>query len=412
MVTGVAPRDASQIKALSYGALRWHHRNQLIIDRLLERPLRARDKVLEALLSVGLFQLVDARQPEYAAVSATVDASKQLKKPRASGLINAALRRFQRERDAILDSVLAEEEGRFSHPQWLIDRLRSDWPNHWEDILTKAQEHPAFWIRINRTKHSREDYADRLERELQIGATRPATFEDALRLDRAVSVTELPGFYEGHVSVQDAASQLAADFLGPEPGMRILDACAAPGGKATHLLERTCGQIRLVAVDVDAERTELLRSNLDRIEGEAIVITDDVQKTDSWFDGELFDRILIDAPCSATGVIRRHPDIKYLRRPGDIESLAQGQRTLLTKLWPLLKPGGRLLYSTCSILKQENFGVVGEFLKQRVDAREIRPMNDERSAVFASIESPGYQLLPGASETDGFYYALIERLPA
>ena len=410
IAAGMSTRDVSQVKALSFGTLRWHHRHELIISRLLQRPLRSRDKVLESLLSVGLFQLQDARQPEYAVVSSTVEASKHLGKSRAAGLVNAALRRFLRERDSIMERVLEEDVGRYSHPQWLIDRLRTDWPEQWPVILKKMLEHPPFWIRVNSQQHARDDYAVQLEEKLDIDTTTLPGFEDALCLDRAIAVADLPGFSDGQVSVQDAASQLATALLAPDPGMRVLDACAAPGGKATHLLERTRGQIGLVAVDLDAGRTLLLQSNLDRSGCSAEVITADVQLTESWFSGELFDRILIDAPCSATGVIRRHPDIKILRREDDIKGLADRQTSMLAKLWSLLKPGGRLLYSTCSLLMEENATVISRFLEQQTDAREIRPLQGQVLAVTADLEGPGYQLLPGAAETDGFYYALMERL--
>lgn len=410
LVSGMSARDVSQVKALSFGAVRWHHRHRLIIARLLQRPLRGRDKVLEALLSVGLFQLHDTRQPDYAAVSATVEATKHLKKSRATGLVNAALRRYQRERDVILQAVMEEDEGRYSHPQWFIDCLRADWPEHWREVLTKTLEHPPFWIRVNRQLSARDDYAARLAEKFNINVTTLPGIHDALRLDRPMAVAELPGFSDGQAFVQDAASQLAAELLSPEPGMRVLDACAAPGGKATHMLERTRGQITLIAVDVDKGRNKLLQSNLDRTGFSAQVLTADVRLTESWFDGELFDRILIDAPCSATGVIRRHPDIKFLRRAGDIAVLAKRQSNMLEKLWPLLKPGGQLLYATCSLLVEENSAVVTKFLEQHADAREIRPLNGRVLTIATDCAGPGYQLLPGSADTDGFYYALMERV--
>jgi 16S rRNA (cytosine967-C5)-methyltransferase len=409
--SGLSARDLSQVKALSFGALRWHHRNRLIIDQLLQRPLRARDKILEALLSIGLFQLEDARQPQYAAVSATVEASRHLKKSRAAGLINAALRRFQRERDSVMQTVLEDDEGRYSHPQWFIDRLRHDWPGCWREILLKMLEHPPLWIRVNTQRQTRDDYAAGLRASTGMRATTLPGFQDALRLERPIAVGELPGFSEGLVSIQDAASQLATEMLAPEQDMLVLDACAAPGGKATHLLERARGQIRLVAVDMDEDRNALLRSNLDRIGFDADVRTADVLDIDAWFNGELFDRILIDAPCSATGVIRRHPDIKFLRRAEDIPAFAERQLAMLEKLWTLLKPGGRLLYSTCSLLTEENSGVVSSFLQRCADAQEIRALSGRVLRVAAGNEGPGYQLLPGPAEIDGFYYALMERRP-
>jgi 16S rRNA (cytosine967-C5)-methyltransferase len=407
--TGVSSRDRSQIAALSFGAVRWHHRHRLIIANLLQRPLRTRDKILESLLSVGLFQLSDARQPDYAAVSATVDASRQLNKPRAAGLINAALRRFQRERETIMSTVLKKDEGLYSHPQWFINRVRRDWPDSWSEILLKMLEHPPFWIRVNSQKTSRDDYASRLKAELGIGTITLPGFDDALRLERPLAVAQLPGFSDGEISVQDAASQLASDLLVPEAGMRVLDACAAPGGKATHFLERTGGQANLVAVDLDPDRNALLQTNLDRLGYRAEVITADVQLSEHWWDGNLFDRILLDAPCSSTGVIRRHPDIKILRRDEDIAMLVDRQLKMLKKLWPLLKPGGQLLYATCSLLVEENAGVVSRFLAQQTDARENRPLQGQVLKVTQDRPGPGYQLLPGPAETDGFYYALMEK---
>jgi len=402
-------RDLAQIKALAFGALRWHQRHRLIIAEMLDRPLRSRDKVLEALLSVGLFQLLNPRQPAYAAVSETVQASRELGRPRAAGLVNAALRRFQRERNTLLDRALEADEGRYAHPQWLIDQLRRDWPDRWEEILDAALAHPPLWIRVNGQRTSRDAYALRLQEEMHIQSHTLPGFRDALRLEAPLTITELPGFAEGLVSVQDAASQLAADLLAPRPDMRVLDACAAPGGKTGHLLERAGGGLQLVAIDVDSERNALLDQNLRRLGVAAKVINGDCLCMDQWADGQLFDRILLDAPCSATGVIRRHPDIKFLRRAGDIPVLAQRQRQMLEKLWSVLKPGGRLLYATCSVLMEENIGVVSEFLARHADGREIRPLHGPVLESIIDMPGPGYQLLPGPADTDGFYYALIER---
>jgi len=396
-------RERSQVKALAYGALRWHHRNRLIIGQLLERPLRKRDNVLEALLSVGLYELTDKRQPGYAAVSANVDATRMLGRPRASGLINAALRRFQRESSALLEGAMQRDEGRFVHPQWLIDQLRIDWPGDWEQALTAALQPPPMWLRINRASSDRASYAEQLREATGIGVALPERFQDALRLDQPLAVSALPGFADGRVSVQDAAAQLAAELLSAEPGMRVLDACAAPGGKTAHLLEHAGGRLDLVAVDMDAGRNAMVQDNLDRAGFEAAVIAADARDTAAWAEGRRFERILVDAPCSATGVIRRHPDIKFLRRPGDIGALAERQFELLEALWPLLEPGGRLLYATCSILRAENDAVVSRFLQSHEDAAEV--------AVEGGVSGvgPGMQLLPGAEDTDGFYYALMAR---
>ncbi len=398
-------RERSQIRALAFGTLRWHHRHRLIIADLLERPLRTRDRILEALLSVALYELIEARQPPYAAISAAVDASRTLGRQRAAGLVNAALRRFQREQDALLSHALTDDEGRYSHPQWLIDRIRSDWPRRWGAALAAALAPPPMWLRVNRARTTRAAYAARLESETGIATDAPAAYPDALRLARALPVASLPGFEDGDVSVQDAAAQLAADFLAPKPGMRVLDACAAPGGKTTHLLECGAGELALVAVDSDAARNELVRDNLRRTGFSAEVVTADLREFAAGAGGRRFDRILLDAPCSATGVIRRHPDIKFLRRPEDIEAMAGRQLEMLDASWELLAAGGRLLYATCSILRQENDAVVARFAAAHPDATEVRL---EAPDAVVPVES-GVQLLPGTPDTDGFYYALMER---
>ncbi len=406
-------RDRALVKALAFGALRWHHRHRLIIGELLDRPVRSRDRILEALLSVGLFQLIDTRQPAYASVSATVDATRKLQRPRAAGLVNATLRRFQREQNALLPRVLARDEGRFSHPQWLIDRLRADWADRAPQILTFALARPPMWLRVNRARIDTGAYIERLQNELDINATKLAGIPSAVCLSRPVSVGDLPGFADGLASVQDAAAQLAAQLLDATPGMRVLDACAAPGGKTGHLLEQAGGQLDVVAVDIDATRQERIERNLERIGYAAQIITADVTAPAAWIGavdgGAAFDRILVDAPCSATGVIRRHPDIKFLRRPTDIDAFAARQGAMLDALWPLLRPGGRMLYATCSVLQAENQDVVTAFLGRHTDVVEVRPLKGPVLDAIDEAPGPGYQLLPGPANTDGFYYALMER---
>lgn len=406
-------RDRALVKALAFGALRWHHRHRLIIGELLDRPVRARDRILEALLSVGLFQLIDTRQPAYASVSATVDATRKLQRPRAAGLVNATLRRFQREQNALLPRVLARDEGRFSHPQWLIDRLRADWSDRAPQVLTFALARPPMWLRVNRARIDTGAYIERLRNEIDVDATKLAGIPSAVCLSRPVAVGDLPGFADGLASVQDAAAQLAAQLLDATPGMRVLDACAAPGGKTGHLLEQAGGQLEVVAVDIDATRHERIERNLERIGYRAQIMTADVTTPAVWIEavagGAAFDRILVDAPCSATGVIRRHPDIKFLRRPTDIEAFATRQNAMLDALWPLLRPGGRLLYATCSVLQAENQDVIAAFLDRHVDAAEVRPLQGPVLDATDAAPGPGYQLLPGPANTDGFYYALMER---
>ncbi len=391
----LADRDRAQVRALAFGAVRSHHRHQALLRVLLKKPLQGDDRTLEALLSVGLFQLEDPDQPDHAAVSATVDATRLLGEERAAGLVNASLRRYQREAPTLQDVLRADPAAWHSHPQWLLDRLRADWPERWQAIVAANQQRPPLWLRVNRNRTSVGDYAARLREELGVGGTPLDGFPDALRLDSGVPVQRLPGFDAGLVTVQDAASQLAAPLLAPEPGMRVLDACAAPGGKATHLLEVAGGKLELVAVDIAAGRLALVESNLRRLGLKATLLAGDATLPAAWWDGRPFDRILVDAPCTATGVIRRHPDIKLLRRPGDVAGFVSRQRLLLDRLWPLLAPGGRLLYSTCSLLRAENQAVVGDFLA--AGTAQFQP----------GTPAPGLQLLPGDRDTDGFYYALM-----
>jgi 16S rRNA (cytosine967-C5)-methyltransferase len=400
-------RERAQLRALAYGAVRWHCRHQALLSLLLNRPLRARDHILESLLSVGLFELEFGRSPDYATVSTNVAAARRLGRPRAAGLVNAALRRYQRERDTLLANALQQDEARYAHPGWLLRELRKAWPAHWQAVCDINQVEPPMWLRVNRAQTSPADYQQQLAAAgLQANAA-PA-FPEALRLTEPVAVDKLPGFAKGRVSVQDAASQLAAHLLDPEPGMRVLDACAAPGGKSVHLLERAGGQLHLQALDVDAERLQRLRQNLTRAGLTAQIITGDALTPDAWWDGEPFDRILVDAPCSATGVIRRHPDIRFLRRVADIAVLAERQREMLAQLWPLLRPGGRLLYATCSVLPAENRDVAGWFLDRTPSAAELRPL-DEQLAGLTAGSGPGYQLLPDLADTDGFYYLVLQK---
>lgn len=391
----LADRDRAQVRALAFGAVRSHHRHRALLKLLLDRPLQGDDSVLEALLSVGLFQLADPEYPDHAAVSATVAATRLLGQERAAGLVNASLRRYQREAGPLLDRLQADPAAWYAHPAWLLDRLRADWPDCWQAIAAANQQHPPFWLRVNRNRTTVDSYAARLAAELGVGSAPLAGFPDALRLDAAVAVQRLPGFDSGLVTVQDAASQLAAPLLAPEAGMRVLDACAAPGGKTTHLLELAGGKLDLVAIDIAADRLTLVQDSLRRLGFAATLLAGDATEPASWWDGRPFDRILVDAPCTATGVIRRHPDIKLLRRPGDVAGFVGRQRLLLDRLWPLLAPGGRLLYSTCSLLRAENQDLVGSFLA----AGTVR--------LEPETPAPGRQLLPGDRDTDGFYYALM-----
>jgi 16S rRNA (cytosine967-C5)-methyltransferase len=405
--------DRSQVKALAFGALRWHHRHRRLLALLLDRPLSGKDRLLEALLSVGLFQLLDARQPEYAAVSSTVAATRLLGRPRFAGVVNASLRRLQREREPLLAEALADEEARYSHPAWLIGRLRQDWPGDWQRILEAAQEPPPLWLRVNQARLTPQECQARLQDAgiTAVPGPAPGPVPGALRLEHALPVADIPGFAAGELSVQDAASQLAAALLGVSPGMRVLDACAAPGGKTGQLLEQAGGRLDLLALDIDAGRMERVRENLARLALTAASCVADAAATASWWDGQPFDRILIDAPCSGTGVIRRHPDIKLLRREADIGPMARRQRELLEALWPLLRPGGRLLYATCSILHEENQAVVAGFLAAHPEAEPAEPPAGALPGWLRRMDPAGWQALPGDAGTDGLYYALMTRRP-
>ncbi len=400
----VAADDRALLRVLCFGAIRFHWRLKAQLGSLLDRPLKQKDSVIESLLLVGLFQLTDTRVPDHAAVSMTVDATKMLRRPKFSALVNAVLRNFLRRRTG--EREPADDVERFNHPAWLIEQLQQDWPQHWQQILNANNERAPMWLRVNTQRISRDDYVAQLG---DSKAEQLPGLEQALRLLQPLPVSALPGFEDGLVSVQDAAAQLAAPWLLREDSSgRVLDACAAPGGKTAHLRE-LAPAVSLSAVEVDRQRIELLHENLRRLGLDATVIAADASKPEEWWDGQPLDRILLDAPCSASGVIRRHPDIKLLRRASDIEALGRLQRSILGALWPLLAPSGRLLYVTCSVLRQENDGVIGEFLQQNADASEtdLLPNNNIRDLMYRT--DCGYQILPGREGLDGFYFACLQK---
>lgn len=398
----VAPKDRPLLQELCYGVARWFHRLDAIAQRLLQKPFKAKDTDVHALILLGLYQMLHLRVPDHAAVSATVAATGELKKPWARGLVNGVLRNFQRQRDELLAASEDDEVARFSHPRWLIEKLRAAYPEQWQAILNANNQHPPMALRVNHSKVKRDEYRQRLT-ELGIESAHTPCNEDGLILARAVDVESLPGFAAGEVSVQDSAAQLAAELLDAQPGERILDACAAPGGKTAHVLERQ-PSVQMVALDHDGERLQRLHENLQRLQLSASVITGDAANPAEWWDGQRFDRIMLDAPCSATGVIRRHPDIKLLRRNEDINQLAGLQGSILRALWPLLKPGGVLLYVTCSVLPQENVRQLQSFCREQPGAREM-PL----TAGWGMAQSIGRQILPGEAGMDGFYYARLRK---
>ncbi len=409
--TRVAESDRSLLRMLCYGSLRHHWRLQSWIDQLLSKPLRKRDRVINALLAIGLYQIVEMRIPDHAVVSETVAAARSLGRPKLAGLVNACLRRFTR--DNLAASAPPDEKSEWNHPDWLIERVRQDWPDHWRSILTENNERAPMWLRANASRNTARQYCERLA-AVDIDAGTYEGVSDAVRLAKPSAVDSLPGFAQGDVSVQDAAAQLAARWLlqslpGHQQSLRILDACAAPGGKSGHLLELGDDKLQLIAVDSDESRLPGIAENLTRIGRTATIIAADASKPEQWWDGDLFDGILLDAPCSASGVIRRHPDIKVLRRETDLASLKSLQMSLLQALWPLLAPGGCLLYATCSVFAAENDEVTVEFLKGCNDACEndVLPNNNIRDLM--QRKACGYQILPGSEGLDGFYYAALQK---
>jgi 16S rRNA (cytosine967-C5)-methyltransferase len=396
------------VRLLAYESLRWYLRS----ERLLERWLKPSQKVapeVRALAIVGLTQLLHTDIPMYAAVSATVEATRLLGQPKAAGLINAVLRRAQREAAELLGEIDRDDAARTAHPPWLVEYLRHDWPDEWTTILDANNSHPPLWLRVNRRRGTRDEYRQVLQE--QGLASEPSTYApDALRLTAPLDARALPGFDEGRVSIQDAAAQLAVDFLQPQAGERILDACAAPGGKTCHIIERVPGLRELVAVDISTERLARVRENLDRLSLQAELIAGDAAEPAQWWNGVPFDRILLDVPCSATGVIRRHPDIKLLRRESDIAALAERQRAMLEALWQVLQPGGVLLYASCSALRVENAEQIAAFLR----SHGARDLTAQRAAALGlrSQSGPGYAIAAGTAAMDGFYYACLQKLSA
>lgn len=387
--------ERSLVQELAYGTLRWYHQLDGIAHLFLLRPLKARDRDVRALILIGLYQLRYLRVATHAAVDETVEATTALGKPWAKGLVNACLRGSLREARRVAETIAASEELRYSHPAWLIARVRADYPEDWQRILEAGNERPPMTLRVNARRISRGDYHARLEKEEIRAHAHPAS-DVALVLEKPRPVDRLPGFAEGLVSVQDAAAQLAAILLDARNGERVLDACAAPGGKAAHILERA-DEVDLLALDVDAGRLARMRTGLDRLGLEARLLVADAASPADWWDGRPFDRALVDAPCSATGVIRRHPDIKVRRTPSDLAKLTRTQARILDAVWPCLRPGGKLLYATCSVLEEENEQQVRGFLRRHPDAM-LQPIAGARI---------GRQILPGEDEMDGFYYACL-----
>ncbi len=402
IATQVAENERALLQEFCFGVLRWQHKLEALSSFLLDKPLRNKDRDVSLLILLGLYQLEHMTIPAHAVLQETIKVTAQLRKQWAKGLVNALLRRYMREKNELQLKLVNESPATLSHPSWMLGLFKKDWPGHWVDIATEANQRPPMTIRVNRKRVSREDYLAMLtENDMPARAHKYA--DEAIILEQPVNVGLLPGFADGLVSVQDAGAQLAAALLGPRSGDRVLDACAAPGGKTCHLLERG-DDLKLTAVDSEPDRCEKISENLQRLKLQAVVECVDAAKPEDWWDGKLYDRILLDVPCSALGVIRRHPDIKVLRHFDDLQSLVKQQKRILEAVWPLLAVGGRLLYATCSLARQENAQQIELFTNSHEDARSITIVAD-----WGVEDVFGRQILTGQSEMDGFFYALLEK---
>jgi len=398
------PRQRALLQELCYGTLRWYYRLDALLQRLLKKPLKQRDADVRCVLLVGLYQLDQLAMPQRVAVNETVQATHALNKQWASGLVNGVLRNYQRQAAELEAGVAAEFVSGYAHPAWLIEQLQFDWPNDWEQILTANNARPPFSLRVNRQRITRTEYLETLAGQ-SLDANLLEYTSSGVQLDKPVPVDVLPGFSAGYVSVQDGAAQLAAGLLDLHPGQRVLDACAAPGGKTAHILESQPDLAMVTAVDIEPHRLARIEENLSRLSLHACQIAGDVAAPSAWWDGKRYDRILLDVPCYASGVIRRHPDIKLLRKPGDITKLVSAQARLLQAMWPLLSSGGMLLYCTCSVLAVENSQQIAAFLETQEDAAEVKI-----EAVWGRECQHGRQIFPGENEMDGFYFACLTRL--
>jgi 16S rRNA (cytosine967-C5)-methyltransferase len=384
--------EKSFIQALCFGVLRKIESLQWVLNQLLSKPLPKSAKTIEALILIGLYQLQDGQTAEHAAINETVKAVGETKQASMKGLTNAILRRYQRERDH-WTQALQLSDARFDCPNWLLQAFKKAWPQDWQMICAAQQEKPPMALRVHLGKQTREAALDTLQGKAGLA-------ESCMILDQACDVSALPGFDEAKLTVQDQAGQFIPALIKLKPGMKILDACAAPGSKLTHLFE-VCPDAEFTAIEIDEQRISRLKDNLARHQMNARVFHADASEVETWWDKEPFDLIILDAPCSATGVIRRHPDIKLLRQAGDIKALHQTQLQLLNALWPTLKPGGQLLYTTCSVLPEENDAVIEAFARKHSIKVEPLTLPVGRNTAY------GWQILPGEGACDGFYYGLL-----
>jgi 16S rRNA (cytosine967-C5)-methyltransferase len=397
--------EFSLIQESSYGCCRWYFALESLLEQLLNKPLKKQDLDIKCLMICALYQLRELEVAEYAVINESVSAVLIFKKPWAKGLVNAVLRGYQRKKNELEKALTASQpNGDLAFPRWLDSEIRGQWPEQALSIFHNSNQRPPMTLRVNLAKNSREQYLESLA-QAGIGATAGGLSDSAVYLDKPTPVTDLPGFVEGKVSVQDEASQLVPNLLQLEPAQHVLDACAAPGGKSCHILESEDSLTRMTSIDISQSKLDRIRENFDRLGVESNLVAADASELETWWDGIQFDRILLDAPCSATGVIRRHPDIKLLRKPEQAKSLAEIQSTLLTKLWTCLKPGGLLLYTTCSLLRQENEETIKRFLDS-TDSAKYEAITADWGVECAF----GRQLLPGTnSGPDGFFYAVLQK---
>ncbi|WP_422413496.1 MULTISPECIES: 16S rRNA (cytosine(967)-C(5))-methyltransferase RsmB [unclassified Endozoicomonas] len=394
-------KDQPLLAELSYGTLRYYFRLDSWLSTLMDKPLKAKEQTIHSLILVGLYQLFYTRIPAHAAIGETVQVTRMMGKAWARGLVNGVLRSAQRQEEAL--NALAESNDicLTAHPQWLVGKIRNAWPGHWQDITRANNQSPPMTLRVNERHLKRDRYLKKLLDDC-IQASSSRVSPQAITLTRALPVDQLPGFSDGVVSVQDESAQLSGNLLPVKKGDKVLDACCAPGGKTCQLLEMFPG-IELDALDIDEKRLARVQENLDRIGLKARLMTGDGAQPEQWWDGQSYDHILLDAPCSATGVIRRHPDIKLLRKPEDIDALAELQGKILNTMWSLLKPGGTLLYATCSIMPAENSKQIAAFLEHQEDA-VLQPFPGE----WGLDTGFGRQILPGSG--DGFFYSLLKKV--
>ena len=391
--------EQSLLRELCYGVLRFYPQLNFLSQRLLDKPLKNKHHDIHCLLLLGFYQLLYLSIPSHAAINETVAVCQTLHKAWAKSLLNALLRRLQREQPQWLDVIANDDHAKYAHPAWLQQSIQHDWPDDWQSILLANNQRPPMTLRVNHLRGNTVDYQARLQQE-NIANQSFDHIPTAITLQQAMDVHALPGFANGDVSVQDAAAQLAAPLLKLSPGQRVLDACAAPGGKTCHILETQDNTV--IALDNVAQRLTKIDENLQRLSLSAQLNCADATQINDWWDGQPFQRILLDAPCSASGVIRRHPDIKVLRQASDIASLSQQQYAMLQALWPCLEPQGLLLYVTCSVLRAENDAVISRFFDAQDDV-QIETISHPN----AIATQHGIQCLPG--KTDGFYYALLSK---